>query len=104
MSNFAQKSAWQTINECADQILLFREFPLICPISQTEIVIAGGYIEREKLSDILIFDTVTKRISIELSDSQVKFTCLGQAVVAEEGAFVALVMGEQQPKMIRYDY
>ena len=104
MSNFAQRSNWQKINSDADRRFLFREFPLICPISQTEIVIAGGYINNDKLSDIQIFDTATRRISTALSNSQVKLTCLGPAVVAEEGAIVALAMGEIWPMMVRYDY
>ena len=95
-----KQAPWESLNLSA---LTKRGSPCVCPISNNEFLIMGGYAGACYLSDILIFNTDTKTAELKQNLPETQFACSTSAVKESDDSVIALV-GDRDisPFMVRY--
>ena len=94
---------WHLIN-VAENILIKRTYPAVAPLNDTEIAILGGYDGNSTLSDVIVFNTTTKKCQKVTAGGDYGFDAHGnQCVQAGISKVVALVAGkDSKPAVISW--
>ena len=80
-----------------------RNSPVVCPLSDTELLIMGGYAGANYLNDVLILDRRSRTAQCVLTVDDKTFGCQSQSYMVEDGCVVALVSDRMpEPYFVRY--